>query len=310
MSFNTPVIFIIFRRPHITARVFEAIRNIKPTKFLVIADGPREPADVELCKQTRAVTEAIDWDCEVLRNYSETNLGCKQRVSSGLDWAFSQVEEAIIIEDDCLPHPSFFSYCEKLLSLYRDDERIMVISGNNFQDRRTTTSQSYYFSKYNHCWGWATWRRAWKFWEFSPEKWIEFRDAGFIHSLCPNNTEAEYWTKVFNTLFLEGRPDSWGYAWTFACWSQNGLTALPEKNLVSNIGFAPNATHTKGTSKHAEMPTYAIEEITHPTLVVRDEKADQYTFSTVFGGNKIKTHNKPLNRLKRRIHTFYQGGNK
>ena len=151
---TTPVVFIIFNRPDTTAKVFEAIRQAKPPKLLVIADGARidKPGEAEKCAAARAIINQVDWQCEVLTNYSNVNLGCRKRVSSGLDWVFEQVEEAIVLEDDCLPHPSFFQYCQELLEKYRDDERIMMISGDNFQFGNETTEYSYYFSRYGHCW--------------------------------------------------------------------------------------------------------------------------------------------------------------
>lgn len=288
MSYSTPVVFLIFRRPELTAQVFEQIRAAKPAKLLVVADGPRNAEEVHLCQQAREVTEQIDWDCEVLRNYSDINLGCRDRVSSGLTWAFEQVEEAIILEDDCLPNPSFFFYCETLLNYYRHDERVMVISGDNFQDGQQRNSYSYYFSKYNHCWGWATWRRAWKYWEFSPEKWTKFRDAGLMKFVSDNPDEEKYWTSKFNNLFLEEKPNSWAHAWTFACWSQGGLTVLPHVNLVSNIGFGSDGTHTQGKGKFANMFNEEIGKISHPPFVIRHREADVYTFDYVFGGKIMR----------------------
>lgn len=282
MTCSTPVVFLIFRRPDLTNRVFQAIRRAQPKILLVVADGPRNEIEAELCEQSRAVTEQVNWDCEVLRNYADVNLGCRKRVSSGLDWAFEQVEEAIILEDDCLPHPSFFSYCESLLGYYRTDERVMVVSGSNFQNGKKRSSYSYYFSKYNHCWGWATWKRAWSHWEFNPEKWIDFRDSGLLSSICTAPLEATYWTKIFDRLFLAGEPDSWAYVWTFACWAQNGLTALPTVNLVSNIGFGEDATHTLGESSLSNMRTYDIGEISHPNYMVFHSQADAYTFQNHF----------------------------
>lgn len=291
MPCSTPVVFLIFRRPDLTAQVFEQIRAAKPSKLLVVADGPRNAEEAHLCQQARKVTEQIDWDCEVLRNYSDVNLGCRDRISSGLTWAFEQVEEAIILEDDCLPHPSFFFYCDTLLNHYRQDERVMVISGNNFQDGQQRTPYSYYFSKYNHCWGWATWRRAWKYWEFNPEKWKEFRDAGLMKFICDTSYEENYWTAIFNTLFLEGKPNTWDYAWTFACWSQGGLTALPHVNLVSNIGFGDAATHTQGKTKFANIATEDMGQIYHPPFIIRHKEADMYNFDYVFGGQEMKLAN-------------------
>src|SRR5665648_587346 len=160
---KTPVAFIIFNRPETTRRVFAEIAKARPTKLLVIADGPRatHPDDAEKCAVVRAIIDGVDWDCEVLKNYSDVNLGCKRRVSSGLDWVFDTVEEAIILEDDCLPHPTFFRFCEEMLAKYRDDKRIAMISGDNFQFGKKRTEYSYYFSRYTHIWGWASWRRAW-----------------------------------------------------------------------------------------------------------------------------------------------------
>lgn len=302
MSFSTPVIFLIFRRPDLTAQVFERIRAAKPPKLLVVADGPRNSQEKLLCQQAREVTEQIDWNCEVLRNYSDVNLGCRDRVSSGLTWAFEQVEEAIILEDDCLPHPSFFSYCENLLNYYRHDERVMVVSGDNFQDGKHRTPYSYYFSRYNHCWGWATWRRAWQHWEFNPHKWIDFRDSNLMRFIFDDPDEENYWISIFNTLFLEGKPDSWAYVWTFACWSQGGLTALPSVNLVSNIGFRSDGTHIVGDSRLANMITQDIGEIHHPPFVARHKDADKHTFKYVF-------LNKTL-RLKALLKGFYQKAKK
>jgi hypothetical protein len=304
MPCSNPVVFLIFRRPDLTARVFEAIRQAQPTKLFVVADGPRNEAEAELCQKARAVTEQVDWDCEVLRNYSDVNLGCRMRVSSGLNWAFEKVEEAIVLEDDCLPHPSFFTYCQELLTLYRHDERIWCISGDNFQDGQQRTPYSYYFSKYNHCWGWATWRRAWQHWEFNPQKWVEFRDEGLIQSVCEDPYEAKYWTHIFDSLFLEGRPNSWAYAWTFACWSQGGLTALPNVNLVSNIGFIDSATHTCGDSQFADMAVEDIQLISHPPFVIQHKEADSYTFNSHFGGYAQRQADSIRYKLKHNIVLF------
>lgn len=290
-TLNTPVAFVIFNRPDLTQIVFNAIRQAQPKQLFVIADGPRFPEEAEKCQQVRDIIKQVDWDCQVLTNYADNNLGCRERVSSGISWVFEQVEEAIILEDDCLPHPSFFHYCENLLDYYRDDERIMAISGDNFQDGNQRTPYSYYFSKYNHCWGWATWRRAWKHWHFNPEKWIEFRDTGLIKFICNDSYEEKYWTQVFNTLFLEGKPNSWAYPWTFACWSQSGLTALPNVNLVSNIGFGSGGTHTFGESPLANMAVKDIGEIIYPPFVVRHIEGDSYTFDHHFGGKAVKEAN-------------------
>lgn len=286
MSCSTPVIFLIFRRPDLTARVFEAIRQVQPSKLLVVADGPRSEADVELCQLARTVTEQVDWNCEVLRNYSDVNLGCRKRVSSGLDWAFEQIEEGIVLEDDCLPHPSFFQYCQELLERYRNDQRIWCISGDNFQCGQKRGEGSYYFSNYNHCWGWASWRRAWQHYDHDLINWPTFRDSKYLEGILDSDLEVEYWQGIFERLYNLGQPNSWAYAWTFTCWQNRGLTILPNVNLVSNIGFRSDSTHTLEESKWAEMPIADISKLQHPAFIAREKFADMYTFQTVFSNQE------------------------
>lgn len=226
-SLNTPIAFLIFRRPDLTARVFAAIRQAQPRQLFIVADGARNEEENLLCQQARAVTEVIDWDCEVFRNYANENLGCRKRVSSGLDWVFAQVEEAIILEDDCLPHPSFFRYCQELLDYYREDERIWCISGDNFQDGQWRGDGSYYFSNFNHCWGWASWRRAWNKYDHDLANWEKFRDRQYLNSILDSELEIKYWQNTFEQLYETGKPNTWDYPWTFTCWQNSGLTILP-----------------------------------------------------------------------------------
>ena len=178
---KTPVAFIIFKRPQETERVFAEIRKVKPQKLLVVAD---EPVQIDRgrprLRSARAIIDRVDWDCEVLKNYADVNLGCRLRVSSGINWVFDTVEEAIIMEDDCLPHPTFFRFAEELLDRYRDDRRMMSISGQNVQFGRKRTDYSYYFSRYTHCWSWASWRRAWQHYDLDMKLWPEIRDGNFL----------------------------------------------------------------------------------------------------------------------------------
>jgi len=281
MSLRTPVALLIFNRPQPTARVFEAIAQAKPQQLLVVADGPRTPGEADLCRQTRSVIDQIDWDCELLTNYSEHNLGCRNRVASGLDWVFSETEEAIILEDDCIPSPSFFSFCEVLLERYRHDERIMHISGDNFQFGKQRTRHSYYFSKYNHIWGWASWRRAWKLYDVTMKTWPEYRDEGLLTAVCENPQERTYWTQAFDRVY-NNQIDTWDYQWTYTCWANHGLSVLPNVNLVTNVGFGPDATHTKQAGIVSNLVQEDIWEIHHPPVVVRHAEADTYTFETIF----------------------------
>lgn len=286
---KTPVAFIIFNRPDTTARVFEAIRQAKPPMLLVIADGARisKSGEAKKCAATRAIIDGVDWDCEVRTNYSDVNLGCGKRVSSGLDWVFQEVEEAIILEDDCLPHPTFFQFCEELLEYYRNDTRVMAISGDNFQMGKNHSDNSYYFSRYNHVWGWASWRRAWKHYDFAMTRWPEIRDGGLLDSVLGRKELVKYWTTIFDWMY-KSEVDTWDYQWTFACWSQNALTILPEVNLISNIGFGADATHTQKDSPLSDMAVQSLEfPITHPKFVMRSAAADTFTDKNLFKISKI-----------------------
>ncbi|PAX60058.1 glycosyltransferase family 2 protein [Brunnivagina elsteri] len=282
---KTPVAFLIFNRPDTTEKVFEAIRQAKPPKLLVVADGPRpdRPGEAEKCQAAREIIKQVDWDCEVLTNYSDVNLGCKKRVASGLDWVFENVEEAIILEDDCLPHPTFFPFCEELLDKYRDDNRIMTISGDNFQFGKTRNKDSYYFSRYNHCWGWASWRRAWQHYDIEMKNWEKVRDEGWLKDIFCDSSSVKYWENIFQRTY-EGKIDTWDYIWTYCCWLQNGLTILPNVNLVSNIGFGNEGTHTKSKKNiFANIPAEEMRFLLqHPSFVIRNEKADSLTQRTLF----------------------------
>jgi hypothetical protein len=257
---NTPVALIIFNRPETTRRVFAEIRRVRPPKLFIIADGPRSnlPGDADKVAATRSIVEEVDWNCQVLKNYSDINLGCKNRVSSGIDWVFSVVERAILLEDDCLPHPTFFRYCEELLDEYAADDTVMHISGNNFQFGYEFGEGSYYYSRYPHVWGWATWRRAWERYDVGMRKWSdpEIREA----LLGKFNTQAEkrFWSTMWNGV-QDGEIDTWDFQWVFACMSHNAFSIVPNVNLVSNIGFGKNSTHTNRTSLVGAMDTHAMD---------------------------------------------------
>ena len=302
---STPVVFLIFNRPDTTKTVFAAIRQAKPKILLVIADGPRHDRvnDAEKCEATRSIIEGVDWECNLLKNYSDINLGCKLRVSSGLDWVFDQVESAIILEDDCLPNPTFFRFCSELLNQYADDKRIMVISGNNFQFGRRRTENSYYFSAFTHCWGWATWRRAWQHYDIDMKLWSTVRDNGWLRDILHSKYAVRYWEYIFQSVF-DDLINSWAYRWLFACWMQGGLTILPNVNLVSNIGFNNEATHTKNVDSLANIPTETITfPLLHPQFVIRDTQSDDFTQRIVFRFGILSRFKK---RLKGIINRFYK----
>lgn len=285
-NLSTPVVLILFNRPELTKRVVDVVLKANPSQLYVIADGPREnfPVEKMLCEQVREVVEKADWNCQVFKNYSDENLGCQKRIYTGLNWVFDHVESAIILEDDCLAHPSFFQFCSELLEMYKHDQRITVISGNNFQFGRKRTERSYYFSRYPHCWGWATWRRSWDNCDITMNAWPEARKNNYLQSVFNNSSAIRYWSSKFQDTY-EKKIDSWSFPWTLSCWLQNGLTILPEKNLVSNIGFGHDGTHHQNQkTPFSEMPAFPMKfPLNHPSFIVRHSKADAFTQSYQFG---------------------------
>lgn len=276
---NAPVALIIFNRPELTAKVFESIRQAQPTTLIVIADGARtnRKGEAELCAAARAITEKVDWPCRVVRHYADQNLGCRNRVSSGLDLLFAEFDRAIILEDDCIPEPSFFRFCDELLERYKDDERVMAISGDNFQFGNHQIAHSYYFSRFPHVWGWATWRRAWRHYDVTMNDWPRYRDNAWLSQLFDRPKTINFWKEIFQSVYEE-KVDTWDHQWTYACWRQNGLTALPHVNLISNIGFGEDATHTRRSGLFSYMEVQSMKfPLRHPIEIVRDARADDFT---------------------------------
>jgi hypothetical protein len=280
---STPVALLVFNRPEATERVFERVRWTRPPKLLVVADGPcpEREGESDRCAAAREVTERIDWPCEVLREYSEVNLGCRDRVSSGLDWVFTSVERAIVLEDDCVPHPTFFRFCEELLERYADEERLMHISGDNFQAGRRRGAASYYFSRYPHVWGWASWRRAWQAYDVRIEEWA--RDPEAHLRRFSDAAERSFWAHAWNGV-RNREIDTWDFQWAFACLAAGGLAINPNYNLVSNIGFEGASTHTgRDESGVAALPLEGVSfPLSHPTTLKPDLEAEGHTARLFF----------------------------
>ncbi len=283
-ALTTPIAFIIFNRPDKAERVFQEIARAKPRKLLIVGDGARKnrAGEAERVSRTREIIQRVNWDCDVLVNFSEENLGCRRRISSGIDWVFEQVPEAILLEDDCVPHPTFFRFCQELLEKYRDDRRIGMISGNNFQHGGVRNQDSYYFSRYCHVWGWATWRDRWQgAYDVGMRQWPRIRDSAWLDDILGRPDEVRYWNFIFERVF-RGGIDTWDYQWVFANWLHGRLAVLPNVNLVSNIGFGPDATHTTSVERTANLPTRKmLFELRHPTDVIRNAKFDRLTFETL-----------------------------
>jgi hypothetical protein len=269
------VAFLIYKRPALTAQVFAEIARAKPDRLFVIADGPRQAADAPLCAAARAVTERVDWSCQVERNYADTNLGCKRRGASGLDWVFNRVAEAIILEDDCLPHATFFRFCEEMLARFRDDARVGHISGSYVMPGHARTAFSYYYSRYAPIWGWATWRRAWRQFDVDLERWPEVRargdHAGWFQTARERAFFAWFWDEVY-----AGRIDTWDGQWLFARLVHGTVSVVPSVNLISNLGFSPEAERTRDPhDPRANVPTEPMEfPLRHPPHLIVDQQAD------------------------------------
>lgn len=298
---RTPIAFIIFNRPGNAEKVFETIRQAKPSKLFVIADGPRpdHPDDLEKCAATRAIIDRVDWDCEVFKNFADKNLGCGVRPATGINWVFENVEEAIILEDDCIPHPTFFSFCEELLEKYRFDQRVMHISGNNYWSEKYRRDHSYVFSRYILSWGWATWKRAWQHYDFDMRSWSEIKQKNILKDLLVDQHVVNNWSRTFQRI-IDTNLDCWDYQWTLTCWLQSGFAVLPHVNLVSNIGFGADATHTNSAADCPQMnvPTEAVNfPLKHPKLIICDAQIDQFIQANVFD-----YHPKLLKRVKRKLH--------
>lgn len=275
---NTPVALCLFNRPQLTRQVFAAVARARPPVLLVVADGPRSgrPEDASLCAQARAIVEAVDWPCRVERQYADANLGCRRRIATGLDWVFSQVDEAIVLEDDCLPDPTFFRFCEELLARYRDDERVHMVRGGNFFGDRPPVSSSYHFSRWYHIWGWATWARAWRHNDPTTARWPALRDSQWLESLLSDSAMVARARAILDDNHA-GKVDTWEYDWVFSGWLRGALAACPARNLVTNIGFGPDAAHGRDAQHpHAGLTTAPMSfPLVHPDRVALDAVADR-----------------------------------
>ena len=283
--FETPVLFLIFNREDTTQKVFDAIRQRKPKYLFVAADGARKykSGEAEKCRRVRDIIKQVDWDCELRTLFREENLGCKMAVSSAITWFFENVEQGIILEDDCLPNPSFFPYCEELLEKYKDDTRIGHISGNNFLPGIIEEGLSYDFCACIHIWGWATWRRVWKNYDVDFSFWKEQKEKRSF--LFINKWEEIYFSSfVSDVLNSRNGINTWDTQYWFTLRLQNQLTVYPAINLVTNIGLNDlNATHTTKTKEKYSIPASNISlPLKHPQYVLRNKKLDDVTIKKIF----------------------------
>lgn len=281
---KTPVLFLIFNRLDTTMQVFNMIKLAKPPRLYIAADGPRKDKkdETEKVKNVRDfVLNSIDWDCEIKKLFRDENLGCGLGVSSAIAWFFENEEEGIILEDDCLPSLSFFFYCEFLLEKYRNDNRIMKIGGSKFS-KKIWGDGSYYFTKFGFVWGWASWRRAWKSYDYEMKSFPEFKKYNVIASVWENQAISQFWMKLFENLYFMKNKDTWDIQWTYAIYSHGCISISPNVNLISNIGIGNQPTHEENWPIFANEPVNEIFDMIEPSFPVWNKDADYFVFNKGF----------------------------
>ncbi len=284
---NIPVLILAFNRPNETRYLLEKLSIIKPSKIYISQDGPRKniKRDINLCNEVKKILKEVNWNCEVKYKINKNNLGCRISVSSAISWLFENEDVGIILEDDCIPSQSFFKFCQKMLNKYEKNNEIFVISGSNFQKNKFIGDGDYYFSKYAHCWGWATWKRAWYHYDDSMKFWNNFKEKDIWKKIHKNNLERKYWERIFNNV-KNKKIDSWAYVWLASVWNFNGITITPNINLISNIGFNKDATNTLSAGKNSDF-THSKEfknDIKDPGKIIINTEADEFVFNNHFNG--------------------------
>ncbi len=279
---DVPVLFVVFNRPNHTQQSFDAIRAARPSRLYIAADGPRpnRADDLEKVSAVRDIVRNVDWDCEVKRLFREKNLGCGLAVSEAITWLFKHEECGIILEDDCMPSKSFFKFCAEMLHKYADDTRIMHVSGyNEYPDFQADSLNSYFFSNYGNIWGWATWRRAWDHYDFHVKAFPEIKDNGYLTSVLGSSLAAKYYCHKVEQVY-SGKIDTWDYQWEFMRMINSSLSIIPRQNMVQNVGFGAEATHTLSPKEQVE--NNKAEEISfplqHPPFIIRNKQADDLRF--------------------------------
>ena len=304
---KSPILFIIFNRPDVTRQVFDRIRAAKPSRLYIAADGPRpgRDGDAALCRQAREVVTEIDWECNVRTLFSGHNKGCRTAVSGAISWFFEQEEEGIILEDDCLPNPDFFYFCDTLLMRYRHDERVHAITGTNQQMGQKWGEASYYFSQRASVWGWASWRRFWQRYDVDLKRYSTDAASAQLKKIFDDPFLAAAWTQIFNDV-KANKIDTWDYQLSFTAFFENSLCATPNVNLISNIGFGADATHTFDTAnEYANMPVTGMDAIVHPEYFVPEKAADYRIMEREYDLiNKWRRHNKLKRRFARWIRSL------
>lgn len=303
---DTAVLLIGFNRIGPLRQVFEAVRKARPPRLYFAADGPRNEQERARCEEVRALVKDVDWPCQVRTRFNEANMGLRKGVSSAINWFFEHEEQGIVLEDDTLPVPSFFRYAQDLLTRYRDDERIWVIMGNNLMDEWSgPTDGDYWFSAhgYGAPWGWASWRRVWQHYDVDMGQWPALRESPLLKDFFLDAHE-EHDVRIMFDRVHAGIMNSWSYQLDITRIANHGLNILPATNLIDNIGFGDDGTHTTSLADPRNKRT--ARDITfplrHPRFIMPDEKRDLAYFKRYIG-TTFK------DRLKLRIKRLLPVGN-
>jgi len=282
---TTPILVIIFNRPDFAQRIYDVLNELKPTKLYIISDGGRNEKEKKEVKLSREIFNTINWNCQVFYNYSDENLGLRNRISGGISWAFESEDKLIILEDDCIPHLDFFKFCSELLVKYKDDERIMTLNGCNMNSSISEESkESYFFSKYTNSWGWATWKRAWALYDSNLEGLDNFNlFKRALYNLPFRFRSTIYWKYKLNEV-KQSRINSWAFRWMFSLWINNGLAIVPKTNLIQNIGNDERSSNTKGNLHFINIKTASlnIKKMNHPKNILANLKYDQWLENFIY----------------------------
>lgn len=304
---RSAVAMVVFSRPDTTARVLDAVRRARPPRLLVIGNAARPDVagEDERCRQVRDLIEGVDWECDVSTNYAPEHLSMRKRFETGLDWLFSEVPEAIVLEDDCIPDPTFFPFCDALLDRYRDEDAVMSVGGSNVQFEGPPSGDSYFFSRYPAIWGWAGWTSSWEAYDPAMSDWPERRDDGWLEREFDDPHAVAYWKHLFEQT--HGGDDAWDRAFLYAGLRDGRVHAIPGTNLVTNVGFREDATHTGPEQRGVldDVPSVPMEfPLKHPAAIERNADADAVTAQRVFSG----VFDQLFDRMRANVRAAGRGG--
>lgn len=279
MPLKSPILFLIFNRPDTTAQVFQSIRNARPSRLYIAADGPRSNkiGEKEICEKVRQIATNVDWPCEVFTLFREKNLGCGKAVSQGITWFFENEKEGIILEDDCLPHEDFYKYCELMLGKYREEKSIFHISGTSFTSQNVDFKKPYYFSMFAHVWGWATWSDRWTSYKYE----VDDTDIKLLLKSYNHNWKYVAYFKDRIRRMQTNKINTWDYQWLFSIWNKQGISIIPTHNLVTNIG-TESGTHMKNTKEVKQLQTEKFNFTDVNMELIINDKADNFFFEKMY----------------------------